>query len=160
MPYQNLTSTLDAAALTPINTALTTVQTALAPHSINLTPDEIKKMYKMGTNRQALGIRAIQLAGDNATLVPSYFSLAAIRQDMDRYTNLVGLEARLEQLLAGVRDGRMASGSEVMFFVKGFYQSLQTAAGQNVPGAKALVDQLAPFYDLPDQPDGDTPDTP
>jgi hypothetical protein len=47
----------------------------------------------------------------------------------------------------------MASGSEVMLFIRGFYKALESASEQNVAGAKALYDELAVFYDLPSKPD-------
>ena len=53
----------------------------------------------------------------------------------------------------GIRHGRMASGSEVMLFIRGFYKALESASEQNVAGAKALYDELAVFYDLPSKPD-------
>ena len=158
MPYSNLSTTFDVAALTPIMTQANALQTALATHSINLTPTEVQGLYKMNENRQSLGSRAIQIANDNPTLVPAYLNLAEARKDMDRYTNLFAIQAKLEAILAGVKDGRTASGSEVMLFVKGFYNALGGAAEQNVPGAKALYDEMKVYFDLPPQPDGGTPD--
>ena len=160
MPYQNLTSVLDTTATTPISTAIAAVQTSLAPHTVNLTPEEILGMYKMSTGRQSMGIRALQIARDNPTLVPAYLNVGAAVVDMDRYTNLVSLAMKLRALTEAVEHGYMASGSEVMLFVKGFYSSLQAAAEQNVPGAGALAQELAVYYDLPGKPDGGTPVTP
>lgn len=144
--------------LTPIMTQANALQTALATNSINLTPTEVQGLYKMNENRQSLGLRAIQIANDNPTLVPSYLNLEEAKKDMDRYTNFFAVQAKLEAILAGVKDGRTASGSEVMLFVKGFYSALAAASEQNVPGAKALYDELKVYFDLPPQPDGGTPD--
>lgn len=153
MPYSNLSSVFDATALTAINTQLTALQTALNPHSVNLTQDEIQGMYKMNEQRQSLGIRCIQISESNANLVPQYLNLAEAKKDLERFTNLYAVQTRLEGLLAGVRDGRIASGSEVMLFVKAMYKSIEAAAEQNVPGAKAFYDELSVYFDLPSQPD-------
>lgn len=154
MPYQNLSSTLDTAATTPVMTSLNTLQTNLAPHTVNLTPDEISKMYKMSLKRQSLGSRTIQIAEANPTLIPSFLSLAAAKQDNERFSNLLTIEMKLKMILQGVEHGRMASGGEVLLFVKGMYAALDAAAQQNVPGAKSLHDELSVYFDLPEQPDG------
>jgi hypothetical protein len=153
MPYSNLSSVLDAAALTPLMTQANNLQTATASHSVNLTSVEIAGMYKMNEKRQALGTRGIQIAETNASLVPSFLNVAEAKKDMERFINSFALESKLEQILMGIRHGRMASGSEVMLFIRGFYKALESASEQNVAGAKALYDELAVFYDLPSKPD-------
>ena len=160
MPNSNLTSVLDAAALAPIMTAANNIQTSVLPHSINLTPDEISKMYKMSINRQSLGARAIQLANDNPSLLPQYLSLPATKVDNDRFNSLLALEMKLKAIVQGIEHARMASGAEVMLFVKRFYKSLEGASEQNVPGASSLYSELQQYYDLPSQPDGGTTVTP
>jgi len=156
MPYQNLTSTLDAAATNPIMSSLNTLQTSLAPHSVNLTPEEIAGMFKMSINRQSLGSRAIQIAEANPTFVPPYVNLASAQQDNDRFVNLLAIEMKLKAILEGVEHARMASGSEALLFVRGLYSSLDGATKQSVPGAGALFAELQPYFDLPAQPDGGT----
>jgi hypothetical protein len=156
MPYQNLTSTLDAAATNPIMSSLNTLQTSLAPHSVNLTPEEIAGMFKMSINRQSLGSRAIQIAEANPTFVPPYLNLASAKQDNDRFVNLLAIEMKLKAILQGVEHARMASGSETLLFVRGIYSSLEGATKQNVPGASALFAELQQYFDLPAQPDGGT----
>lgn len=164
MPYQNLTSTLDTTAVTPIMTSLATLQTTLAPHSINLTPEEIAGMFKMSINRQSLGSRSIQLAEANPNLLPAFLNLTAAKQDNDRYVNLLAIEMKLKALVQGVEHARMASGSETLLFARGFYAALQAATQQNVPGAGAMFAELQQYFDLPSQPDGGvvtpTPDQP
>lgn len=156
MPYQNLTSTLDTIATTPIMTSLNTMQTTLAPHSINLTPEEISSMFKMSINRQSLGSRSIQIAEANPAFVPAYLNLGSAKQDHERFVNLLAIEMKLKAILQGVEHARMASGSETLLFVRGIYSSLEGATNQNVPGATALFAELQPFFDLPSQPDGGT----
>lgn len=160
MPYNNLQSTLDTAALTPISTQLNALQTALNPHSINLTPAEIMGMFKMNEQRQSLGIRCLQIAEGNANLLPPFLNLADAKKDLERFTNLYAIQSKLEGLLAGVTDARMASGSEVMLFVRAFYKSLEAASEQNIPGAKAYYDELKAYFDLPAQPDAEPVTTP
>ena len=156
MPYQNLTSTLDTIATTPIMTSLNTIQTTLAPHSINLTPEEISSMFKMSINRQSLGSRSIQIAEANPAFVPAYLNLGSAKQDHERFVNLLAIEMKLKAILQGVEHARMASGSETLLFVRGIYSSLEGATNQNVPGATALFAELQPYFDLPSQPDGGT----
>ncbi len=153
MPYSNLTSILDTVALAPLMTKAIGLQTDLAPHSINLTPKEISGMYKMNEKRQSLGTRGLQIATDNPNLVPNFLNLSEAKVDMSRHLNAYALEMKLEQILMGLRHGRMASGSEVLLFIKGLYKALEAAAEQNVPGAQALYEDLQVYYDLPVQPD-------
>ena len=121
---------------------------------LNLTPDDIAGIYKMNQTRQSLGSRTIQIAEQNPSFVPGYLSTDAATVDMNRFTDLVGIEAQLQSLLTSVRHARMASGGEVMLFVRGMYAALKAAAEQNAPGAAGLYNELKVYYDLPDRPDG------
>ena len=101
-------------------------------------------------------MRTIQIATDNPTLVPTYANLAAARVDNDRFNNLLALEMKLKAITQGIEHARMASGSEVMLFVKAIYGALEGASEQNVPGASSLFAELQQYYDLPSAPDAGT----
>ena len=154
MPYENLTQELTEEVQNQVLAAIQSSFDSLSGNLVNLTTDDIAGTYKMNQNRQSLGSRSIQMAQQNTQFVPTYLSTAAASTDMDRFTRLVGIEAQLQALLTSVRHARMASGGEVMLFVRGFYASLKAAAEQNAPGAVGLYNELKVYYDLPERPDG------
>ena len=158
MPYTNLTGIIPAAVLGQIITDLTNARTALLPFLVNLTPDDIKDMYKMGDKRMSLATDAMTLSTGNPTLVPNYVSLPAAQEDFQATQQQAQIEAILAPLLKSVEHTKMARGSEVLTnYVKAFKKNVDGAAEQNVPGAAGVKAMLDVHYDLPDQPDGGTP---
>jgi len=157
MPYTNLTGTIPAAALAIIITDLTNARNALAPFLVNLTPDDIKDMYKMGDKRLSLAAEALTLSTNNPTLVPNFVSLPAAEEDFEASHQQADIEAILAPLLLSVQHTKMARGSEVLTnYVKAFKKNVDGAAEQNVPGAAGVKAMLDVHYDLPNQPDGGT----
>ena len=160
MPYANLTLDLTPAITTSVVAKIETIKTDLDGNLINLTNNEIASMYKMDTRRQSLVERGLIIATSNPTLVPAFANLAAAKQDKNRFDNLFTIKMQLVSLLQGIDHAMMASGSESLLFIRALYASLGAAAAQNVPGAKALYDELAEYFDLPSQPDAVPPAEP
>lgn len=158
MPYTNLTGIIQAAVLGQIITDLTNARTALLPYLVNLTPDDIKDMYKMGDKRLSLANEAITLSEGNPSLVPNYVNLPAAQEDFQGALQQAQIEAILGPMLKSVEHTKMARGSEVLTnYVKAFKKNVDGAAEQNVPGAAGVKEMLDVHYDLPDKPDGGTP---
>jgi hypothetical protein len=158
MPYTNLTGIIPAATLAAIITDLTNARTALLPYLVNLTPDDIKDMYKMGDKRLSLANEAITLSEGNPSLVPNYVNLPAAQEDFQGALQQAQIEAIMAPLLLSVQHTKMARGSEVLTnYVKAFKANVDGAAVQNVPGAAGVKAMLDVHYDLPDQPDGGLP---
>jgi len=159
MSYTNLTSIIPAAILAGIITDLNNARTVLLPYLVNLTPDDISDMYKMGEKRLSLASDAITLSDGNPALVPNYVSLPAAKEDFTGAQQQAEIEAILAPLLKSVQHTKMARGSEVLTnYVKAFKKNVDGAAEQNVPGAAGVKEILDVHYDLPDKPDGGEPE--
>ena len=158
MAYENLTSPIPAAIFAAIMTDLNNARNALLPFLVNLTPDDIKYMYKMGNNRMSLASQAITLSDANPALVPGYVSLPDAKDDFMAADQKAQIEAIMAPLLLSVQHTKMARGSEVLTnYVKAFKKNVDGAAEQNVPGAAGVKAMLDVHYDLPDQPDAGNP---
>jgi hypothetical protein len=155
MPYTNLTGIIPDPIFSVIMADLNNARTALLPYLVNLTPDDIKDMYKMGDKRLSLANEAITLSENNPTLVPNYVNLPAAQEDFHAAQQQAQIEALLVPLVLSVKHTKMARGSEVLTnYVKAFKKNVDGAAEQNVPGAAGVKAMLDVHYDLPDQPDG------
>jgi len=62
--------------------------------------------------------------------------------DYNYFSNLRPLVNQLEQLLQNAEDTMLLAGSETYIAALSFYNSVRDAAKRDVPGAKAVYDDL------------------
>ncbi len=158
MPYSNINTSLTTIQLNDVKTKINDIK-AILVFLINLTMAERGGLYKMGNIRYTLATKALQHGTNNASLIIGAMSLTGANTDKLLYDQLMEIRGILASLIEGIDDTKMAAGSEVLtLFVKPLWGAVKILREQNVPGMDAIYDDLFPFYDLPDQPDGGTPD--
>lgn len=118
------------------------VATLLKPYIVNLTPDERHARLKLGDKSLAFGEKALDYATANPQLCPSYLDMGDFGTDMQDTTGLRVLELSLRQLLQGVDDTAMVAGGEAYSQALIFYSAVKEAARQDIPGAKAIYEDL------------------
>jgi hypothetical protein len=118
------------------------VAAALAPYTLSLAAEQRRDMVKMGDKSLAFVSKAHELAGKNPLLRPAYLDLPGFDIDMVDATKLLLLDNALQQLLRAVEDTSMVAGSEAYQAALMFYTSAREAASKNIPGAKAVYDEL------------------
>ena len=146
MSYQNISVTLVAADKTAIITALQTIKTKL-PFLINLTAADRKKLRKMGSVRTSYVQDVYTAANNNASAIPSGFSISEYGKDVTLMKDLTDIFALLQPLFEGVEDTQMALGSELMKQSDECYGYLKVSSkkssNQNLTMAvKSISDQL------------------
>ena len=142
MPYINIDAILTELQRTAVFGGISQVETNL-PFLVNLTPQERQAMPKMGGSTQSFVSKALEIAANNPQFVPPYVDVEGMRRDYDLAVRLQGIEMQLASLLEKVADTNTAVGSEAYITGLTLYNSLKAAAKVNVPGAKALVAELA-----------------
>jgi hypothetical protein len=118
------------------------VLTLLAPYILALTPSERQGMPKMGEKTISFVEKAYDFARQNPNLTPPYLEMAAFGTDFSDAHGLWTLHNMVLQLEEGIGDTEMAAGSEAYQAALVFYKSVKMAAAQNIPGAKAVYEEL------------------
>jgi hypothetical protein len=136
------TTAIPESAITQVHGQITAAIQTLAPHTIALTPHERQTLLKMGDKSLAFVEKAHDYAHDNPTLVPSYLDMGAFDVDFQDAHGLWSLLTAIKQLEEAVEDTILAAGSEAYHAALSFYHNVQAAAKDDIPGAKAIVEDL------------------
>jgi hypothetical protein len=114
----------------------------LLPYVTPLTPAERRTIAKIGEKTLSFVEKAHEAAAANPTLVPPFLKMADFDVDFADAHNLWSLLLLAQQLYENVDDTTMVAGSEAYQFSLIFYNSVKMAARQDIPGAKAIYEDL------------------
>lgn len=111
---QNLISLdLSAADVAAMDAALDTLEKLFAGF-IELTPEQRKKLAKMGDRSEALCRQTLIVLDQNRQMIPPSFDLAEAEGDMAAFDTLRPRVQRLRGLLSRGEDTQLALGSDLM----------------------------------------------
>ncbi|MDR2632331.1 MAG: hypothetical protein LBC51_01735 [Treponema sp.] len=133
---------IPSTVLTQAQTKVDEAKTLLAPYLLALTPAERQGMPKMGEKTIGFVEKAYDFARQNPNLVPPYLEVDAFGVDFSDAHGLWTLLNSVQQLEEGVSDTEMTAGSEAYQAALVFYKSVKMAAAQDIPGAKAVYEEL------------------
>jgi hypothetical protein len=136
------TTAIPEAAIIQAHGQIAAVIQQLAPHTIALTPHERQTMLKMGDKSLAFAEKAHDYAHDNPALTPSYLDMTAFDVDFADAHGLWNLLTLVKQLEEALEDTIMAAGSEAYHAALAFYHNVQAATKDDIPGAKAIFEDL------------------
>jgi hypothetical protein len=128
--------------LTQAQTKINEAAALLAPYIVALTPAERHELPKMGEKTIGFVEKAYDFAKQNPNLVPPYLDIAAFGVDFGDAHGLWTLVNSIRQLDENASDTEMAAGSEAYQAALVFYKSVKMAAAQDIPGAKAVYEEL------------------
>jgi hypothetical protein len=128
--------------LTQAQTKIQEALTLLTPYLLALTPVERQGMPKMGEKTISFVEKAYDFAKQNPNLVPPYLEMTAFGTDFTDAHGLWTLHNLVLQLEEGISDTEMTAGSEAYQAALVFYKSVKMAAAQDIPGAKAVYEEL------------------
>lgn len=114
----------------------------LNPFIVSLTPEERSDLAKLGDKTLAFVEKSKTHSVDNPQLRPSYFNIDEFLIDYNDFSNLRSVVSLAVQLQHNVEDTMMLAGSEAYIASLSFYNSARDAARRDVPGAKAVYDDL------------------
>ena len=127
-----------AQALDHVNQALL----LLNPYLSALTPEERHDLSKMADKSVAFVTKALQYAESNPQFAPGYLSITNLHIDVKAVEDLNTIESPTENLAMQLNDTIMKAGSEAMQTALVYYNSVKRASLEDVPGAKAIYDDL------------------
>jgi hypothetical protein len=133
---------IPADVLATVRTNISAAITALLPYVVPLTPTERRDIPKMGEKTLSFVEKSYEFAEANPSLRPSFLNMTEFQVDM---TDAVGLRVVRNitlQLLENIDDTEMIAGSEAYQASLGFYNNVKLLAAQDVPGAKAVYEEL------------------
>lgn len=122
---------------------LTQVAQIMAPHLINLTPDERVQLPKMGDKSVPFVTKGAEYLRIPGTPAPPYIFPEDLEVDINAYETLRQIRQVLQPIADMLDDTMLLCGSEAYISVLAFYTYLKGAAKMNVPGAKTVFDDLS-----------------
>ena len=142
MPAKNLLSNnLTEAQMISIKSAIDQITNTL-PFLISLTQTERMGGIKQGDKTIAFVQKAYEYAKNNANLVPAFTSMPEWTKDYELNSKLHSIANILAPLAQKIDDTIMQTGIESLGAALSFYNSTKQAAKTNVPGAKAIYEDL------------------
>jgi hypothetical protein len=155
------TQSIPAAVLAEAQTKIDEVKALLTPYMLALTPTERRELPKMGEKTISFVEKAYDFARQNPKLVPPYLEVDAFGIDFSDAHGLWTLLNTVQQLKESLDDTEMTAGSEAYQAALVFYKSVKMAAAQDIPGAKAVYEELKTRFPRTGRPRDDArPDAP
>ena len=118
----------------------------IKPYSVILTEDQRASVIKVGDRKFTCVTKTFAYTKTNAEFVPSYLNINDFEIDMkdaDGHPDIVTL---LNQLFNYFDDTKLAARSEAYSAALYYYGNVQQAASVNLPGAKAIYDDLKQYF--------------
>ena len=114
----------------------------IEPYITPLTPQERQTLPKMGEKTLAFVEKSYEFALSNPILVPKYLDMDEFGVDYTDARGLYNAVNKARQFLDNLADTQMAAGSEAFQNALMFYHSAKAGAENNIPGAKAVYEEL------------------
>jgi hypothetical protein len=133
---------ISALKIQEIANSLKDAKEALEFEAVTLTAAERHEILKMGPKTLAFVEKAHEFAEKNPSLRPPYLNMQNFNDDFNDAHNLWGLLNTATQIVEMLSDTAMAAGSDAYHASLVFYNSVKVAAQQDIPGAKAVYEEL------------------
>ena len=116
------------------------------PYSVVMTADERASMLKVGDKKFTCVSKTFDYTKTNPEFIPSFLNVSDFEIDMkdaDGHPDIVTL---INQLFNYFDDTKLAARSEAYSASLYYYGNVQQAASVNLPGAKAIYDDLKQYF--------------
>ncbi len=97
MTENRISASLTKEDIEAIMSAISTIKTKL-PFLVDLTPEEAKSLSRMGNKSRAFVTKSLELATQNPEILPRYFDLEEMKQDLELFEALYPIMMSLGQL--------------------------------------------------------------
>lgn len=135
------------AVITEVTQKLSEVSTALKPYLIALTPDQRRELPKMSDKTIPFVEKTLDYTISDPQFAPPFMNREELASDMKVHSQLTGVFRTVEQLYNGLDDTTMEAGAESYVNALSYYNSVKQAAKMNVPGAKAIYEDLSKRFE-------------
>lgn len=145
MNYKNISAEISDETVTQLIQHVKEIEKQL-PFVINLTPDEIRALPKMGDKSLPFVEKSLEFAQEYPEFVPPYLDVPELQRDLALSKKLKRLINVLQPLTEKVCDTYYAVGAEAFTAARTFYKSTKNASGLSVPGSDAIAVELGKRY--------------
>jgi hypothetical protein len=146
MPANLHATAIPPEVLAEITQHLTAAAALIKPYATTRTPTERRDMLVLGQKSLGFVERTHELAGQNPQFLPAFIELEDFDIDVADARGLWVISNLAQQFFDAVSDTILVAGSEAYKAALLFYSAVKIAAAQNVPGAKAIFDDLKPRF--------------
>ena len=115
-------------------------------HLVTLTKDEQGELFRIGDKSIAFINRSYEHIEQNPQLTPDYVNVEEMKVDIDAVETLRKVLNPINLVVSALNDSIMLSGSEANLPALAFYNYIKGAARMNVPGAKAIYEDLKKYF--------------
>lgn len=141
MTDNRISADLSQADQQAVLAAIQTIKQKL-PFLIDLTPEDRRTLPKMGDKSRAFVQQALDIATQNADILPRSFDVEEMRKDVELFSALSPLVTALSQLQELVEDSYLAVGSEAYTAALLVYQYARSGGkGSALDGALDALSQ-------------------
>lgn len=138
----SISITIPEADLKIVRDALALVQSTLAPYVVALTPEDRKSLPKMSDKSEPFVGKALEYGQSDPQFAPPFLDVPEMKKDVDVVYSLLPLLRAVDQIQDNLSDTTMIAGSEAYVAALSYYNSVKMAASMNIPGAKAIAEDL------------------
>ena len=130
----------------------------LLPYLIALSPEERKTIPKMSDKTAPFVDKCLDYSNSSPQFAPPYMDKEAMAGDLKVNKQLTPLFRIVKGLFDGLDDTVMESGAEAYLVALGYYNSVKQAAKMDIPGAKAIYEDLRKRFEKAKTGNGNLPE--
>ncbi|ANH83331.1 hypothetical protein A8C56_22190 [Niabella ginsenosidivorans] len=139
--FNRVDATLTPEAVKTVKDHITAIEQTL-PFLVGLTGTERVALPKVNVNNKVFTEDAIQVAVNNATLLPAFVNVEGMKKDLALYHALDELVLLVQQLAEKLSNTQLLAGSEAYTSALAIYKIFGAASEAGVQGTKTLHEQL------------------
>ena len=117
------------------------------PFILKLSPAVKKSLPKLEDSRTPFVSKCLFYARKEPKILPPFTDLDELERDLKLFNNLQNITKEIDRLADMINDTRIAAGSDAYSAALTIYNSAKQAAKMNVPGTKAIVDDLKTAFE-------------
>ena len=146
-------------AITQVKQKLAEITTIFKPYLIALTPAERQAIPKMSDKTVPFVEKTLDYCTSAPQFAPSFMDREALAADMKVVNQLIPVFRIVKQLSDGLDDTSMEAGAESYVNALAYYNSVKLAAKNDVPGAKAIYEDLSKRFVKASSGNGSSPES-
>ncbi len=133
---------IPAKVLAEASQKLEEVNNLLSPFLVALTPEERRRLPKMGEGNMPFVEKSVEYTKSHGALVPAFVDTKEMEIDLKAVYDMITLSRIAARLCNGLNDTMLLAGSEAYTAALSFYNSVKVAAKRNVKGAEPVHNDL------------------
>jgi hypothetical protein len=118
----------------------------IKPYSVVMTADERASALRVGDKTFTFITKVFAYTKTNPEFIPNYLNIGELNVDFQDAGGHVDVVSLINQLYNYFDDTKLAARSEAYSASLYYYGNVQQAASVNLPGAKAIYDDLKQYF--------------